>query len=72
MTLTREDCLQYLGEDGFRLFLFARKHGQRIGQAWMNSLTSDDYRKLTGTLYDPFYRDDWQSLILALQFLLEN
>lgn len=71
--LTKKDCLEYLGRIPAFICMdniHTRKH--RVGQAWMNSLTSGDYAKLTGSLYDPFYADDWPAVIRALRFLLEN
>lgn len=75
LPLTREDCLDYLGEDGMSYYLAFKDH-QRIGQVWSNALyysgNVSDYTKLIGTVYDPFHHDDWLSVQQALMFLLEN
>lgn len=72
LPITKDDCIEYLDSIGREAFVTWRGYGQRIGQAWFNSLTPSDCAKLTGTLYDPFYRDDWLSVRQALMFLLEN
>ena len=60
----------YMAEGEQRAF-FHRSidRGQRLGQAFMNSLREDESRALTGTSKDPFYRDDLASVLAALEWL---
>ena len=70
---TQKQCEEWLGRIAFFIMLDnIHTRGQRIGQAFMNSLTADEYNKLTGSLNDPFYRDDWDSIQRAIDYLLEN
>ena len=41
LPLTKKDCLEYVGPDLLDFYV-RRGRGQRIGQAWMNSLCGDD------------------------------
>lgn len=43
---------------------------QRMGQAFMNALPEEQYELLTGTLIDPFYKDDIKSVLTALDYLV--
>ena len=72
LPLTMEDCAEYIGSSPRIVETNCDILGYRIGQYWFNSLGIVDQNKLTGSLYDPFYRNDWLSVIQALQFLLEN
>ncbi len=63
------DVLDYLG-DQRRMFWVRYSAPQRLGQAFMNSLSPRDYHVLSGSLFDPFYRDDKDSVIRALEYLL--
>ena len=45
-----------------------RAKGQRMGQAFMNALPEDLYNKLTGTLLDPFHKDELT--LKALDYLI--
>ena len=45
-----------------------RRQGERKGQAFMNALPEEMYRKLTGTLLDPFHKDEL--LFKALDYLI--
>lgn len=65
------DVLDYLGKDK-GLFWTRVGNGQRIGQAFMNTLTPRDYERLSGSLSDCFYSDETYRVILALEYLIEN
>ena len=43
--------------------------GQRLGQAFFNSLIDSDQHKLSGTPHDPFHKDDQASIYDAIDFL---
>lgn len=72
LPITKEDCLEWLGDDKLFFLICHKRDRQRIGQAWFNSLTIEDANKLIGTSFDPFHADNWLSVIKALMFLLEN
>lgn len=68
-----QDVLAYLDlierRDDF-IAIWAR--GQRMGQAFFNVLPHSDQRILSGSVEDPFHRDDWPSVCAALDYLLER
>ena len=72
LPLDKHDCAEYIDHSPRYVESNAKLLGQRIGQYWFNCLGVLDQNMLVGTLYDPFNRDDWLSVIRALQFLLEN
>lgn len=39
-------------------FIDRMSHGQRLGQAFFNSLSKQDQQRCTGTSFDPFYCDE--------------
>ena len=43
--------------------------GQRLGQAFFNSLIDSDQHKLSGTPHDPFHKNDQASIHDAIDFL---
>lgn len=45
------------------------KSDQRLGQAFMNVLYDTEYNTLTGSLFDPFYSDDADKVLAAIDFL---
>lgn len=65
-----EDYLN--GHDGDAEGYITRLQTQRIGQAFMNSLSKEDYERLTGTLYDPFYSEGQDATYVAMAWLLDN
>jgi hypothetical protein len=52
------EILFYLTPGQRLLYAEYRQKGQRQGQAFMNSIDKDSYIRLTGSILDPFYRDD--------------
>lgn len=46
----------------------ASEGNDRMGQAFMNSLTMTDYERITETLYDPFYGGA-KEVMAAIEFL---
>ena len=72
---TYEDVLAYLqlvgGDQAVAYFLTHSKGSQRLGQAFMNALPGEDYARLSDSLYDPFYKDSYAALNVALDFLLQ-
>lgn len=43
---------------------------QRLGQAFMNSIRETPYYdQLTGSLYDPFYKDETVDIMNAIEFI---
>lgn len=53
-----------------------KKHcdeGLRFGQAFMNSLRETPYyEQLTGSLVDPFYKNNYSSIMDAIEFLFKK
>lgn len=45
------------------------RNGERLGQAFMNTLDAVDYVRLTGSLYDPFYYDTPARVFAAIEYL---
>lgn len=43
--------------------------GQRLGQAFFNSLVDLDQHRLSGTPHDPFHKNDQASIHDAIDFL---
>lgn len=74
MRPTKSDnlALAYLSPEGFAYFRRETMETgrQRIGQAWFNALSPEDQNLLTGTMADPFYKDDWESVLVAWGFIL--
>jgi hypothetical protein len=70
--VNKSDAFEWLGDGGRASFLRRRANHQRIGQAWMNSLRLEDQAKLRGSLADPFFADNWDAVLRALAYLLEN
>jgi hypothetical protein len=64
----------YLKErDGnVRVFYDAMTDGQRLGQAFMNALSKKDYQRLTGTIFDCFYKTKQEDIYTAIEWLLDN
>lgn len=62
---------QYLIENKGSVELYRRyvDEGDRLGQAFMLSLSDSDYNKLAGSLYDPFYKDSQKAIDDAIEFL---
>lgn len=46
--------------------------GERIGQAFFNSLSPVDQERLRGTIHDPFHFSHGPKVYLAIQFLLDT
>lgn len=46
--------------------------GQRIGQAFFNSLSLDDQVRLRGSLHDPFYFVHGPKLVATITWLLDT
>lgn len=62
MSGTRDWAVWYLRslpdhEERLRNFFDLTHSGQRDGQAFMNCLPREDYKRIAGTLHDPFYKD---------------
>lgn len=45
------------------------KDGQRLGQAFFNSLSREDQYRIRGTVYDCFYSDRFSEVAATLDFL---
>lgn len=61
----------YLSEFGgsvrnYRQYL---SDGQRLGQAFFNSLVDSDQYQISGTPHDPFHKNDQASIHDAIDFL---
>jgi len=68
-----ELCLPAMSSDDFTSLYFDRKaQGWRLGQTFMNLLPTEYYMILTGSLYDPFYKNDVESVCKSLDWLLER
>ena len=69
---TQEDVWVYMELTGQLKFFRNRINSShlRIGQAFFNSLEEDDQELLRGTVHDPFYKDDWDSVLAALDVIL--
>lgn len=71
--LTPEDAIEYIQKGArvsdFKKYCTVQK--LRLGQAWFSSLSHDDRQKLTGRAWDPYYRDTWQPILVALAYLLD-
>lgn len=61
----------FLNADDTMTFNRRISKGQRVGQAFMNVLSSDDYDRLTGTPADPFHSEDWADVEAAIDFLTQ-
>ena len=61
----------YLSEFGgsVRFYRQYLSEGQRLGQAFFNSLIDSDKSKLSGTSHDPFHKNDKASIYDAIDFL---
>lgn len=46
--------------------------GQRIGQAFFNSLSQKDQERLRGTIHDPFHFVHGPKLIKTIEWLLDT
>lgn len=69
MTTLAEDYLD--GNEGSsRTYRDKLTQGERIGQAFVNSLSRKDYGRLTGSIWDPFYKNDNESIHVAIDKLL--
>lgn len=76
-TLAHHDTLEFLAlveEEcgGMRRHMFQDQCAAnfRLGQAFVNALRGTKYYdQLSGSLYDPFYKDDQEALSKALDFL---
>lgn len=64
------DWLDAHGGDG-QGFVDRMTHGQRIGQAFFNSLSKDHQNRCTGTTFDPFYSDERHAVQVAIERLGE-
>lgn len=64
----------YLKEcDGdFDYFQHNLSLGQRLGQAFFNSLSQRDQAKLKGSLMDPFHWDDDDKVVARLEKVIER
>lgn len=63
------DIRDFLTDEGRVCFETCLSGGQRIGQAWMNAAPDEVYIALSGSMVDPFYRDDAFSVVKALTWL---
>ena len=76
----QEDVLAFLdlvisgqsGEQFIKLYFDYKSEGWRLGQTFMKVLPFEYYDILAGSLVDPFYKDDWDSVCKALDYLLER
>lgn len=61
----------YLSEFGGSVRLYRKylSEGQRLGQAFFNSLIDSDQHKLSRTPHDPFHKNDQASIHDAIDFL---
>lgn len=59
-------------DEFFRRFEEKRNQHYRRGQFFMSVLPTGYNRILTGSLVDPFYADDWESVFRALDYLLDR
>lgn len=69
----------YLLESGGDRWRFKHDYGQpfiRLGQAFFNALSIEDQRKLSGSIWDPFYSpggtEGRVDVMLALDFLTKK
>lgn len=70
-TTLAEDYL--IGRGGsIQDFHDALYRGQRLGQAFMNSLSQKDYVRLTGSIYDCFYKTKQEDIYKSIEWLLDN
>lgn len=61
------------GEETTRNMLIRHiREGQRIGQAFINSIDADSSDRLLGTLYDPFHKDSYKSVWDAIDYLTKG
>lgn len=42
---------------------------QRLGQAFFNALRPSERNRLVGSLHDPFYKNDVESVLAAIEYL---
>ena len=71
--LTPQDALDYImpGTQVKHFTMFCSQNKQRKGQAWFNALSLEDQTVLRNSYSDPFYSDGWESILYALQCLLD-
>lgn len=60
------------GEPAALNMLILMEQGQRIGQAFMNSIDSASYFLLNGSTHNPFYKDSYQSVWGAIDYLTKG
>lgn len=70
-TTLAEDYLKDRGGNT-RAFYDALTEGQRLGQAFMNSLSQKDYLRLTGSIYDCFYKTKQEDIYTTIEWLLDT
>jgi hypothetical protein len=72
LTQIKLDVLQYLTAQQYDAFhWYLREYNYRRGQAFFTALNPRQQSLLTGTMYDPFYKNSWASIRTALDHLLE-
>lgn len=52
------------------MFVYFQGRVMRLGQAFMNVLPDTEYEKLTATPIDPFYKNEWNDVYRALDYLI--
>lgn len=64
----------YLHENGGSVTDYKKciAKGERLGQAFFFALSDLDKRVLRGTIRDPFYKNDIQSVENAVDYLMER
>ena len=62
---------EYLRETqgSYSYFAMRVRKGDRVGQAFFNSLSHKDQARLRGTSHDPFHKNDKASIYDAVDFL---
>lgn len=64
----------YLSESGGSVVAFRayRSSDARLGQAFFNALSETDKRRISLTLFDPFYKDSVSDVERSVTFLIDN
>lgn len=71
VTTLAEDYLSGMGGSPSE-YRWRLSNGERLGQAFFNSLSGTDQDRITGTIVDPFHKSDQDSLVRAMEWLLDN
>lgn len=70
-SITAQEAIEYIGYTDINVFLKdCLELDQRKGQLFFNKLDRFDQTRLNGTLLDPFYKNSFEAICKALEFLL--